>query len=71
MVRRLVICQLSCNAMRTVFMAFVEDNATLSSIPYFENHVSYFCAKPKEVDPINLNFCMTNNCFDITQIYNQ
>ena len=33
-------------------MAFVEDNATVSSIPYFENHV--FFAKPKEVDPIKL-----------------
>ena len=32
-------------------MAFVEDNATKSSIRYIENHVS-FCAKPKEVDPI-------------------
>ena len=26
----------------TVFVAFVEDNATMSSIRYFENHVSYF-----------------------------
>ena len=26
---------------------------------------------PKEVDPINLKFCMTNTCFDSTQIYNQ
>ena len=26
----------------TVFEAFVEDNATVSSIQYFENHVSYF-----------------------------
>ena len=24
------------------FVAFVEDNATMSSIWYFENHVSYF-----------------------------
>ena len=29
-----------------------------------------FCAKPKEVDPIKLNFSMTNKCFDTTQIYN-
>ena len=26
-----------------------------------------FCAKPKEVDPINLNFCMKNKFFDSTQ----
>ena len=25
-----------------IFVAFVEDNATMSSIRYFENHVSYF-----------------------------
>ena len=25
-----------------VFVAFVEDNATMSSVRYFENHVSYF-----------------------------
>ena len=25
-----------------LFVAFVEDNATMSSIRYFENHVSYF-----------------------------
>ena len=24
------------------FVAFIEDNATMSSIRYFENHVSYF-----------------------------
>ena len=27
---------------KSVFVAFVEDNATISSIEYFENHVSYF-----------------------------
>ena len=26
----------------SIFVAFVEDNATISSIPYFENHASYF-----------------------------
>ena len=26
----------------SIFVAFVEDNATMSSIGYFENHVSYF-----------------------------
>ena len=45
-----------------IFVAFVEDNATMSSILYFENHVSYFSAKPKEVDPINFTFCTTNKC---------
>ena len=38
----------------SVFVAFVKDNATMSSIQYFENCVLYFCAKPKEVDPIKL-----------------
>ena len=51
-------------------MAFVEDNATMNSIPYFENSCKIFCAKPKEVDSINLNFCMTNKRFDSTQICN-
>ena len=37
-----------------IFVAFVADNATVSSIRYFENHVSYFVQKPKEVDPIKL-----------------
>ena len=27
---------------RNVFVAFVEDNATMSSVRYFENHASYF-----------------------------
>ena len=49
-----------------ISVAFVKDNAT-SSIWYFENHV--FCAKRKEVDPIKLNFSVTNKCFDRTQIY--
>ena len=39
-----------------VFVAFVESNATMSSICYFENNESYFCAKLKEVDPIKLLF---------------
>ena len=46
-------------------VAFVADNATMSSIPYFENHVRC-CAKPKEVEPMNLNFYMTNKRFDST-----
>ena len=48
----------------TIFVAFVDDNATVSSIPYYENHVRYVVQKPKEADPINLNFCMTNKCFE-------
>ena len=35
-----------------LFVAFDGDNATMSSIGYFENHVSYFVQKPKKVDPI-------------------
>ena len=30
------------NARIQSFVAIVEDNATMSSIRYFENHVSYF-----------------------------
>ena len=38
-----------------VFVAFVEDNATMSSIRYFENRSCIvFCAKLKEADPIEL-----------------
>ena len=37
---------------RVIFVSFVENNATMSSIRYFENHI--FCAKAKEVDPIKL-----------------
>ena len=33
-----------------------EDNATMSSIRYVENDVSYFVQKPKEVDPIKIIF---------------
>ena len=56
-----------------VFVAFVKDNATKSSIPFifFFKSCKIFCAKPKEVDPSNLNFCLTNKCFDSTQIYNK
>ena len=52
-----------------IFVVFVEDNVTMSSIPYFENRVSCFCAKPKEVDRIDFTFCMTNKCLDGTHIY--
>ena len=37
-----------------VFVAFVEDNATMSSLRYFEKSCIIFCAKPKDVDPIKL-----------------
>ena len=37
------------------FVAFGEDDVTMSSMRYFENHVSYFVQKPKEVDPSKLN----------------
>ena len=40
------------------------------SIGYFEITGKVFCAKPKEVDSIKLNFCMTNERIDSTQIYN-
>ena len=39
---------------RFFFVVFVEENTTMSSTRYFENHVSYFVQKPKEVDPIKL-----------------
>ena len=44
---------LSQSFVNLVFVAYVEDNATMSSIRYFENHVLYFVQKPKEVDPIS------------------
>ena len=52
------------------FVAFVEDNATMSLIRYFEKSCIVFCAKPKEVDPIKLNFCITkiSKCFSSTEI---
>ena len=30
------------NLYNVVFVAFVEDKATMSSVRYFENHASYF-----------------------------
>ena len=53
------------------FVAFVEDNATMSLILYFENHLFYFVQNhlfyfvQNQVDPIELNFDMTINCFVI------
>ena len=53
-----------------LFVAFLEDNATMTLIRYFEKKKKksciVFCAKPKEVDPIKLNFSMTIKCFDKT-----
>ena len=37
-----------------LFVAFVEDNAIMSSVRYYEYLISYFFAKPKEVDPVKL-----------------
>ena len=48
-----------------IFVAFVEDNATISSIRYFENHVSYFMQK--EVDPTKF---LSDIYFSSTQVYN-
>ena len=39
---------------KRIFVAFIEDNTTMSSIRYFEKSCIVFCAKPKEVDPIKL-----------------
>ena len=53
-----------------IFVKFVEDNATMSSYTVFWKLCKEFCArakKPKKVDHINLNFCMTDKCFDSTQ----
>ena len=36
-----------------VFVAFVEDNATMSSVPYFENRVSYFVQNRRKQTPLN------------------
>ena len=33
--------ELQCLPLEHIFEAFVEDSATMSSIPYFENHVLY------------------------------
>ena len=50
------------------FVAFVEDKYGQYDVLKM---CVVFCAKPKEVDPNIFNFCMTNKCFDITQVYNQ
>ena len=37
-----------------IFLAFVEKNATMSSMRYFENHVSYFVQKRRKETLFNL-----------------
>ena len=37
----------------------------------FRKSCKVFCAKPKEVDPIKLNFSMTNKCLSTIQICNE
>ena len=51
-----------------IFVAFDEDNATMSSIPYFENHVSYFV--PNRRKKTLLNSFLYDKCCDSTQMYN-
>ena len=53
---------------KIIFVAFVEDNGTMSLILYFEIVHRILC-KLKEVHvyPIKLNFDMTSKCFDIVQ----
>ena len=42
-------------------MAFVEDNATMSSIRYFKKACIVFWAKPKEEDLVKLIFLRQKN----------
>ena len=48
-----------------LFVAFVVDNATMTSKRYFKimHPILY---KMKEVNPIKVNFSMTSKCFDST-----
>ena len=57
------------NKIVLIFLAFVEENATEFNTVFRKSCIS-FCAKPKEVNPIKLNFTMTNKYFDSTQTYN-
>ena len=52
-----------CPSSPSIFVAFVEDNGTMSSIRYFENHVSYFVQN-------QTHFSTTDKWFSSTQIYN-
>ena len=45
-----------------IFVAFVEDNTTMSSVRYFEKHASYF---------VHTHFSTTNKSFGSTKIYNE
>ena len=49
----------------SLFVAFVEDSGILSSIFFL-----IFSETLEEVDPINMNFCLKDKCFDSTHIYN-
>ena len=40
-------------------MTFVEDNVTMSTMQYLENHVSYFV---QQVNPLKLYSSVTNKC---------
>ena len=73
---------LSCNLLRNIFryfivttsentilVPFVEDNATMSSIRYFEIMYRILC-KTEGSRPYQTHFSTTNKCFDSTQIYN-
>ena len=51
-----------------IFVAFLEDNATMSSMPYFENRVSNFVQNRSR--PHLTHFSTTNKCFDSNKIYN-
>ena len=51
--RMLLICRSFLIFSGILFVSFVEDNSTMSSIRYFKNHV---CAKPMKVNSTKLNF---------------
>ena len=61
--------ELQCLPLEHIVVAFVEDNVTRVQYRILKilSYIKGFCAKPKEVDPINFNFCMTDMCFDSTQ----
>ena len=62
--------QITSETERWFFVAFVEDNTTMGSIRYFENHAIVFRAKPKEVYPIKLNSLRQISVSVALKIYN-
>ena len=46
---------LSLPSLQPIYLTFVEDNAAMRLIQYFENHALWFLQNWKEVDPIKLN----------------